>query len=86
VIPIPSCCTCTRRLPRKSGELIRARTGEGRKRAQARGVKFGRPSKLNAHQRKEAIARMRNGETQADIARTYGVDATTIGRLDCAPL
>ena len=24
-------------------ELIRARTGEGRKRAQARGVKFGRP-------------------------------------------
>jgi DNA invertase Pin-like site-specific DNA recombinase len=66
-------------------ELIRARTGEGRKRAQARGVKFGRPPKLNAHQRKEAIARMRNGETQADIARTYGVDATTIGRLDCLP-
>jgi DNA invertase Pin-like site-specific DNA recombinase len=66
-------------------ELIRAGTGEGRKRAQARGVKFGRPPKLNAHQRKEAIARMRNGETQADIARTYGVDATTIGRLDCLP-
>jgi DNA invertase Pin-like site-specific DNA recombinase len=66
-------------------ELIRARTGEGRKRARARGVKFGRPPKLNAHQRKEAIARMRNGETQADIARTYGVDATTIGRLDCLP-
>src|SRR5712671_196084 len=66
-------------------ELIRARTGEGRKRAQANGVQFGRPPKLNAHQRKEAIARMRNGETQADIARTYGVDATTIGRLDCLP-
>src|ERR1700736_6537353 len=59
-------------------ELIRVRTGEGRKRAKARGVRFGRPPKLNAHQRKEAIARMRNGETQADIARTYGVDATTI--------
>jgi hypothetical protein len=27
-------------------ELIRARTGEGRKRAQAGGVKFGRPPKL----------------------------------------
>jgi Resolvase, N terminal domain len=27
-------------------ELIRARTGEGRKRTQARGVKFGRPPKL----------------------------------------
>ena len=65
-------------------ELIRARTGEGRKRAQARGVKFGRPPKLNAHQRREAIQRLRNGETQAEIARTYSVDATTIGRLDCA--
>jgi DNA invertase Pin-like site-specific DNA recombinase len=65
-------------------ELIRARTGEGRKQAQARGVRFGRPPKLNAHQRKEAIERLRNGETQADIARTYGVDATTIGRLDCS--
>jgi len=29
-------------------ELIRARTDEGRKRAQARGVKFGRPPRLNA--------------------------------------
>jgi DNA invertase Pin-like site-specific DNA recombinase len=66
-------------------ELIRARTGEGRKRAMARGVKFGRPPKLSPHQRREAIERLRNGETQADIARTYGVDATTIGRLDCAP-
>jgi DNA invertase Pin-like site-specific DNA recombinase len=65
-------------------ELIRARTGEGRKRAQARGVRFGRPPKLNQHQRREAIERLRNGETQADIARTYGVDATTIGRLDCS--
>jgi hypothetical protein len=27
---------------------------------------------------------MLNGETQTDIARTYGVDATTIGRLDCS--
>ena len=65
-------------------ELIRARTGEGRKRAQARGVKFGRPPKLSPHQRREAIQRLRNGETQADIARTYGVDATTTGRLDCS--
>jgi DNA invertase Pin-like site-specific DNA recombinase len=56
-------------------ELIRARTGEGRKRAMARGVKFGRPPKLSPHQRREAIERLRNGETQADIARTYGVGA-----------
>jgi DNA invertase Pin-like site-specific DNA recombinase len=62
-------------------ELIRVRTGEGRKRAQARGVKFGRPRKLTAHQRQEALQRLEAGETQADVARTYNVDATTIGRL-----
>jgi DNA invertase Pin-like site-specific DNA recombinase len=62
-------------------ELIRARTGEGRKRAQERGVRFGRPRKLTAHQRQEAIARLSAGETQADVARTYNVDPTTIGRL-----
>jgi DNA invertase Pin-like site-specific DNA recombinase len=61
--------------------LIIARTGEGRKRAQARGVKFGRPRKLTPHQRQEAIQRLDAGETQADVARTYNVDPTTIGRL-----
>src|SRR5215471_8665522 len=45
-------------------ELIRARTGEGRKRAQARGVKFGRPPKLTAYQRQEAVQRLAAGETQ----------------------
>jgi transposase len=49
-------------------ELIRARTGEGRKRAQARGVKLGRPSKLSAYQRQEALQRLAAGETQTDIA------------------
>ena len=62
-------------------ELIRARTGEGRKRAQARGVRFGRPPKLTLHQRHEALKRLNAGETQADIARSYAVDATTIRRL-----
>jgi DNA invertase Pin-like site-specific DNA recombinase len=62
-------------------ELIRARPGEGRKRAQERGVRFGRPRKLTPHQRQEALARLVAGETQADIARSYNVDATTIGRL-----
>jgi DNA invertase Pin-like site-specific DNA recombinase len=62
-------------------ELIRARTGEGRRRAKDRGVKFGRPRKLTPHQRQEAIQRLTAGETQADVARTYNVDPTTIGRL-----
>jgi DNA invertase Pin-like site-specific DNA recombinase len=62
-------------------ELIRARTGEGRKRAKERGVRFGRPRKMTPHQRQEAMQRLAAGETQADVARTYNVDATTIGRL-----
>jgi Resolvase, N terminal domain len=65
-------------------ELIRARTAEGRKRAKERGVCFGRPPKLTPHQRAEALQRLANGETQADIARTYAVDPTTIGRLEAA--
>ena len=40
--------------------------------------------KLNAL-RCKAIGRLRKGEAQADIARTYDLDATTIGRLGCAP-
>jgi DNA invertase Pin-like site-specific DNA recombinase len=62
-------------------QALRSRTGEGRKRAKARGVKFGRPRKLTAHQRQEALARLAAGETQADVARTYNVDAATICRL-----
>ena len=62
-------------------ELIRARTGEGRKRAKERGVRFGRPRKMTPHQRQEALQWLAAGETQADVARTYNVDATTIGRL-----
>ncbi len=38
-------------------KLIRARTGEGRKVAKARGVKMGRKPKLTAHQQREALRR-----------------------------
>src|ERR1700720_4271964 len=43
-------------------DLIRARTGEGRARAVARGVKMGRKPKLTPHQQKEAIKRRDHGE------------------------
>jgi DNA invertase Pin-like site-specific DNA recombinase len=46
-----------------------------------RGIRFGRPRKMTPHQRQEAMQRLAAGETQADVARTYNVDATTIGRL-----
>jgi DNA invertase Pin-like site-specific DNA recombinase len=61
--------------------LIVARTGEGRARAKARGVRFGRPLSLTPHQRDEAIQRLRNGETQSDVGRSYNVSHMTIGRL-----
>src|SRR6476620_10030882 len=61
--------------------LILARTSEGRKRAQARGVKFGRRPKLNRYQIEEAVARREAGETLTDIGRSYGVSHSTISRL-----
>src|SRR5262245_28339783 len=65
-------------------ELIRNRTGEGRKRAKARGVKFGRPSALTPHQQAEALQPLANGEAQAELARSYGVSQATISRLAAA--
>ena len=62
-------------------ELIRERTGEGRKRAMANGVKFGRKPKLSDYQRQEAIKRRAAGETLASIAKSYAVDISMISRL-----
>jgi DNA invertase Pin-like site-specific DNA recombinase len=63
-------------------ELIRARTGEGRERAKAKGVRMGRKPKLTDHQKREAIKRRDHGEeTLAEIGRSYNVSAATISRL-----
>jgi DNA invertase Pin-like site-specific DNA recombinase len=61
--------------------LILARTGEGRTRAMARGVRFGRKPKLTAFQTTEAIRRREAGEALTDIGRSYGVSHSTISRL-----
>ena len=61
--------------------LILSRTNEGRQRAMAKGIKFGRKPKLTRHQREEAKARKRSGETLVDIARSYNVSHMTISRL-----
>src|SRR5215467_11269803 len=66
-------------------ELIRERTGEGRRRAKARGIRFGRPSVLTPHQRTEVLARLAEGDSCADIARSYNVDRSTISRLKPRP-
>jgi DNA invertase Pin-like site-specific DNA recombinase/predicted nucleotidyltransferase len=63
-------------------ELIRARTGEGRIRAKARGVHMGRPSKLTPHQKREALKALADGTaTQADLARRFNLSSSTISRL-----
>ena len=62
-------------------DLIRTRTGEGRERAKARGVRMGRPPKMTPHQIKEALHRRNAGEPMRDIARSYNVSHSTISRL-----
>jgi DNA invertase Pin-like site-specific DNA recombinase len=62
-------------------DLIRARTGEGRARAVARGVKMGRKPKMTPHQMKEALRRRDAGEPMRDIAKSFNVSHSTISRL-----
>ena len=61
-------------------ELIVQRTGEGRTRAMAEGIQFGRKPKLT-HQKLEVIARRQAGETLKQIARSFNVHHTSIRRL-----
>jgi DNA invertase Pin-like site-specific DNA recombinase len=58
-------------------DLIRTRTAEGRSRAKARGKAMGRPPSL----KKEAIRLRAQGETLAELARSYNVSRATISRL-----
>jgi DNA invertase Pin-like site-specific DNA recombinase len=63
-------------------DLIRARTGEGRARAVARGQKMGRPPKLtriSGARRSSAATRATNPLPR--IGRSYSVSAATISRL-----
>jgi DNA invertase Pin-like site-specific DNA recombinase len=57
-------------------ELIR--TAEGRSRAQKRGQRMGRPSKLTDAQKTEARRRRAEGAALAELARSYGVGKSTI--------
>jgi DNA invertase Pin-like site-specific DNA recombinase len=61
--------------------LILSRTADGRVRAKARGVKFGRKPTLSAYQKAEALARRAAGEACVEIARSYAVSHSTISRL-----
>ncbi len=61
-------------------DLIRTRTGEGRARAKLRGQHMGRPPKMTAAQKQEARRRRKDGESVADLARSYGVSPAAIYR------
>ncbi|MFD1983331.1 recombinase family protein [Mesorhizobium newzealandense] len=56
-------------------------TANGRARAMAMGVKFGRKPKLSMQQRREALARLAAGEARSDVASSLHVSGSTISRL-----
>ena len=68
-------------IARKTREDIIRRTAAGRARARARGVRFGRPPKLSAETRQEALRRLAAGEDVLLLARSYNVSRWTIDRL-----
>ena len=61
--------------------LILSRTAEGRTRAQANGVRFGRKPSLTPYQRAEALRRRAAGETLTEIAQSFNVSHMTIARI-----
>src|SRR5271166_1961843 len=64
--------------------MILARTAEGRTRALANGVRFGRRPKLSRFQIEEALARRAAGETTTEIGKSYNVSHSTISRLQAS--
>ena len=62
-------------------DLIFQRTNEGRVRALADGVRFGRKPKLTKHQAREALKSVAAGEPLREVALSYNLDHSTISRL-----
>jgi DNA invertase Pin-like site-specific DNA recombinase len=60
--------------------LIRSRCEAGIARAKRKGTKFGRPSALDAGQRRKIAERYSAGETMAALAREYDCGEATIWR------
>jgi DNA invertase Pin-like site-specific DNA recombinase len=61
-------------------ELIRERTAAGREAARSRGVRFGRPRKLNSEQEQLAQRLISEGKPVSEGAKTFNVHAATIYR------
>jgi DNA invertase Pin-like site-specific DNA recombinase len=65
-------------------ELIHERTGVGRVAAKERGVRFGRPPKFNAEQRRLALRLIEEGKSVGEVARIFDVHPATLYRLTSA--
>jgi DNA invertase Pin-like site-specific DNA recombinase len=62
-------------------DLIRERTGAGRADAKKRGVRFGRPKKMNANQRDLAKRLLKEGKSVREVARTFSVHPAILYRI-----
>ena len=62
-------------------DLIRERTGAGRDAAKKRGVRFGRPEKMNDEQKLLAKRLLQEDKSVSEIAKTFNVHKATIYRL-----
>lgn len=62
-------------------DLILSRTEEGRQRAQAAGVKFGRKRSYGADQATLVRRLIGEGQSQREVARATGLSATTVRRV-----
>ena len=61
-------------------ELIRERTGAGRIAAMKRGVRFGRPAKLDSEKAALATRLIAEGRSVKEVAKTFGVHKATLYR------
>lgn len=62
-------------------DLIRERTGAGRVAAKQRGVRFGRPEKMNEEQKLLAKRLLQEDKSVSEVAKTFNVHKATIYRL-----
>ncbi|KXV61747.1 MULTISPECIES: recombinase family protein [Acetobacter] len=62
-------------------DLIRTRTSEGRVRAIQQGKQMGRPSRLTTAQKRDIIAKRKNGMTLKSLATAYGLSESAISRI-----
>ena len=62
-------------------DLIRERTAAGRIAAKQRGIRFGRPKKMNEEQKLLAKRLLEENKSVSEIAKTFNVHKATIYRL-----